>query len=241
MKTKMIEKLNIKKAFTLAEVLITLGIIGIIAAVTIPSLIQNEREKSTVTALRKNYSDFTNAIRLAINENGSTNYWDFINGNPDYNSKVAMDILLKYLNISKYCGNGVGCFPAQKYLNLNKTEALNYNAVAAFAKAQLASGASVLIYRDNRTRMTIMIDVNGFKGPNQLGVDTFHMDFYNDKNALIPYGLQSDATSPFDTTCRDKTASTATGKGCAAWVIYSENMDYLHCSNLSWNGKRTCD
>lgn len=41
-----------KAAFTLAEVLITLGIIGVVAAMTMPSLIQNYQEKATVTKLK---------------------------------------------------------------------------------------------------------------------------------------------------------------------------------------------
>lgn len=39
--------------FTLAEVLITLGIIGIAASMTMPSLIQNHKEKETVAKLKK--------------------------------------------------------------------------------------------------------------------------------------------------------------------------------------------
>lgn len=31
-----------------------------------------------------------------------------------------------------------------------------------------------------------------------------------------------------------------TGGGCTAWVIFNENMDYLHCDDLSWNGKTKC-
>ena len=45
-----------KKGFTLAEVLITLGIIGVVAALTLPSLIQNYKEKATVTAVKESYS-----------------------------------------------------------------------------------------------------------------------------------------------------------------------------------------
>lgn len=47
------KKINRKTAFTLAEVLITLGIIGVVAALTLPSLIQSYREKETVAKLKK--------------------------------------------------------------------------------------------------------------------------------------------------------------------------------------------
>lgn len=56
-----------KIAFTLAEVLITLGIIGVVAAMTMPVLIQNQREKVVVTQLKKSsvsvFSSFFNGSR----------------------------------------------------------------------------------------------------------------------------------------------------------------------------------
>ena len=52
----MFDKFNKAKAFTLSEVLITLGIIGIIAAMTLPSLVGRYQEKVTVTRLKKYYS-----------------------------------------------------------------------------------------------------------------------------------------------------------------------------------------
>lgn len=65
--------LKIKKipAFTLAEVLITLGIIGVVAALTIPTLMQKADEQATVSALKKTYSTLTQAYNLAVNDNSS--------------------------------------------------------------------------------------------------------------------------------------------------------------------------
>ena len=60
-----------KIAFTLAEVLITLGIIGVVAALTLPALIANYKEKAFVVAAKKNYSVLTNAINKWNVENGS--------------------------------------------------------------------------------------------------------------------------------------------------------------------------
>ena len=45
-----------KSGFTLAEVLITLGVIGVVAAMTMPSLVAHYKEKQTVVALKKFYS-----------------------------------------------------------------------------------------------------------------------------------------------------------------------------------------
>lgn len=60
-----------KKGFTLAEVLITLGIIGVVAAMTMPSLIQNYRKKEATTRIKKFYSMMSQAVLLqqTITEN----------------------------------------------------------------------------------------------------------------------------------------------------------------------------
>ncbi len=65
----MIEK---KLGFTLAEILITLGIIGVVAAVTIPMLISNYQKRSTETQLKKAYSLLVNASRQAIADDNLT-------------------------------------------------------------------------------------------------------------------------------------------------------------------------
>ena len=54
-----------KNGFTLAEVLITLGIIGIVAAMTLPALVGKYQKKVTVTRLKKFYSTMQQAIQLA--------------------------------------------------------------------------------------------------------------------------------------------------------------------------------
>lgn len=65
-----------KLAFTLAEILITLGVIGVVAAITIPGLITSYNKKITETRLAKFYSVFNQAIRLSVAENGDVDTWD---------------------------------------------------------------------------------------------------------------------------------------------------------------------
>ncbi len=62
-----------KRAFTMAEVLITLGVIGIIAALTIPQLIKNYQAKVLETAFKKSYSNLSKAYLMTQNELGITN------------------------------------------------------------------------------------------------------------------------------------------------------------------------
>ena len=74
-----------KNSFTLAEVLITLGIIGVVAAMTLPALIQKQNEKATVVQLKKAYSMLSQAVLAEIAENGTVDNWNL--GNTDIGLK----------------------------------------------------------------------------------------------------------------------------------------------------------
>ena len=69
------EQRTIKRGFTLAEVLITLGIIGIVAAMTMPTLIQKNNNKVVETRLMKFYSVINQAIKMAEVDYGDKVYW----------------------------------------------------------------------------------------------------------------------------------------------------------------------
>ena len=65
-------------AFTLAEVLITLGIIGVVAAMTMPALIEHHQKSVISSRLKKFYSSINQAIKLSEVDNGSSEYWDIL-------------------------------------------------------------------------------------------------------------------------------------------------------------------
>ena len=66
-------------AFTLAEVLVTLGIIGVVAALTMPALIQNYSNQVVETRLKKFYSTMNQAIAMSIKDNGDVETWTYFN------------------------------------------------------------------------------------------------------------------------------------------------------------------
>lgn len=68
---------KMNKGFTMAEVLITLGIIGIVAAMTLPSLVGKYQKVQTVNQLKKAYSVLAQAIELSEVQNEHVKYWDF--------------------------------------------------------------------------------------------------------------------------------------------------------------------
>ena len=68
-----------RAAFTLAEVLITLGIIGVVAALTMPALIQNYTNSVAEARLKKFYSIMNQAILQSIVDNGEVESWSYFN------------------------------------------------------------------------------------------------------------------------------------------------------------------
>ena len=82
-----------KNSFTLAEVLITLGIIGVVAAMTMPTLIKKHQQRVLVTRLQKNYSIVSQALITSVSENGSMNEWDL---GVDYNKANLKRVVDKY-------------------------------------------------------------------------------------------------------------------------------------------------
>lgn len=238
--------------FTLAEILITLGIIGIVSAMTIPSLIQGMEDHATVTALKKAYSTLSNAYKMAEQEYGTPDNWGLASTNP---SKETLNKLKPYLNVTKDCIDGSnGCFPTgvtYKTLKPNGNDGIYDN--ASNPKLRLADGISImgLGWGASPTCNTgvgstpalqtvcdqYAVDINGDKKPNQLGKDLFW--FYLTKYGIIPIGTEQDSTHPFSAACKDK--DTAWGDSCSAWVIYNENLDYLHCNNLDWSTKTKCN
>jgi len=96
-----VKRISKIKGFTLAEVLITLAIIGVVAALTMPTLMANHRKKVTITRLQKFYSAMNQAIKLSEVQNGEIKYWESENlgFNPDNTLGWYEKYLQPYMNI----------------------------------------------------------------------------------------------------------------------------------------------
>lgn len=137
----------LKQAFTLAEVLITLGIIGIVAAMTVPTLIANIQRKNYTTKLKKFYSTMNQAVISAEDEFGAISDWDF---------KIPPN---------KFVETYFGPYLKFSILNSNNNEN-NQSADIIFS-----DGSTLKIYRGNC--MDLYLDLNGDKKPNKFGYDKF--------------------------------------------------------------------
>lgn len=178
-----------KAGFTLAEVLITLGIIGVVAAITIPGLINAYRAQQLRAQFNKSYSVVQQAFKLMESDDVDTNMRNYTRTNPFYLT------FQKYLSQSTICGsyvdnnnvsntkNPAGCYQYKisniddgyKYLNSN-----SFIADGLFNNGELMLPDGTLIFFDDSPEsegwkgVIIYIDINGYKkGPNRLGYDFF--------------------------------------------------------------------
>ena len=93
-----------KAAFTLAEVLITLGIIGVVAALTMPVLIENHKKQVIISKLDKAYSTISNAYVLAKESNGDMENWGLVEyQSATKNEEDFLYYISPFLSVQKYC------------------------------------------------------------------------------------------------------------------------------------------
>jgi prepilin-type N-terminal cleavage/methylation domain-containing protein len=132
-----------KKGFTLAEVLITLGIIGVVAALTIPGLVANYQEKVTVTKLKKAYTTLSNAYSLAAIEQGDPLTWFSSTDSETVMTKKFFDNLKPHLQITKDCNGATGCLSTAGTKLLHGTSFDNPETDTRYQKIILADGVAV--------------------------------------------------------------------------------------------------
>ena len=246
------------KNFTLSEVLICLVVIGIISITIVPIIIQRYDEKVTIAKVKNAYFILSEAYSKAITENGGgLEEWKCFNRNTGgiLGGKCIMDELSKHLNIINKSSKGKDNIPYS--LNKQDNTINNYTKMTSF---KLSNGFIIKIsehsagcytyekWKDidsiERFSCQIFVDINGEKGPNALGRDVFGFKIHNTKIAGL--GNTTEPYYTFQRMCNisktnDIWDGNTNGSACTAWILENDNMDYLHCSNLSWTGKRKCN
>ena len=206
-----------KAAFTLAEVLITLGIIGVVAALTLPTLIQNHQKQVYVTQLKKAYSTLGNAFNKMAVDEGVVD-WDqtycaqiyglWGNGPSPTNEELneCFNNLTKQMNVIKkkefgetvnnadWCGD---VCQADNYYVFMTSDGVTINSCAAF---------------------DLYVDINGTKSPNVEGRDVFSFWVYFSDNKIVPGGSYND----YWKNCSATNLSTS----CTAKVLIEGKMNY---------------
>ncbi|MBE7705645.1 MAG: type II secretion system protein [Cyanobacteria bacterium SIG30] len=205
------------KAFTLAEVLITLAIIGVVAALTIPSVVANHKRNEIETSLKSSYSILSNAFNLAIKDYGPTYTWSIEEKeNQAQNAEAFFNkFFAPYLKIAKSCGTsttsdcvydfyslggGLFSFPAG-------------NTSDHFSRFYLTNGmtitALVATMNGKIHQLQLYVDTNGWKKPNKMGIDVQYF--------IITLEKQDDPK-------RGYTLDSGTGDGTYAFMIQHTNF-----------------
>ena len=165
-----------KTGFTLAEILISLAILGVVAAVTLPSINANVNNQAMEKQTLKFYTQFKKAIDLYKAEEGV----DSITGN-DFKPDTFAS---KYFNLAQKCNADDKCYP-DKYTSWNGKDTSMDNVNNFFNNDGiyvLADGTvfSIDYDSDESVPLGVYFDVNGKKGPNKVGYDFWHFNVYYD-------------------------------------------------------------
>ena len=224
------------KAFTLAETLITIGIIGVVAAMTIPTLIKNYKAQVTATKLKKTYSILSQAMNAAVAKYGDSKYW------PEWDTS-AEDILRIYLapeiiNAKVYPTNNdwgkTMCFEKNALLETNYGESkvqyswMDGTHISTPFQANITASIKL---NDNTciglnpafawgTPKMFMIDINGSNiKPNRTGYDLFF--FTTVDNNIYPYKYDKPYEELMDANIRNSCHPKAPlgGSWCAAKIM----------------------
>ena len=182
-----------RAAFTLAEVLITLGIIGVVAALTLPTLIQNHQKQVYVTQLKKAYSTINNAYNKMAADEGVVDWtqtycyysfsWDDGEQVRVERKKECFDRLTKQMNVIKKKELGVAC--SEPWCQYNSTDEHFFDYIFV--------NTDGITYMFSCALQILRIDVNGTqKGPNQDGRDIFELIVIYGENKIIPNGSEHD-------------------------------------------------
>ena len=193
-----------KVAFTLAEVLITLGIIGVVAAMTLPMLIAKHQKITTVAQLQKAYSTLSQAFTMAQKDYGDISQWEFKPENPEDSTQSLQDdldvfasrYLIPYLKIVTLCKGGSAAkkdcsYPI--YSTDGRESGLHYKEGNLY-KFILNNQNTVWLAYDNNSgdftmgTMLIFVDINGSQKPNTYGKDIFLMVLNSNSSKLKMFG-----------------------------------------------------
>lgn len=199
-------------AFTLAETLIVIGVIGIVSALTLPNLNSSTGDKERVAKVKKIYQNLQDAFGRAEAVYGPYEEWIKTTDTTDgLKSKRIGERITEFMKLSKNCETSTDA-------------ACNGPSITPdYYKVITADGTWISFNRSE-----IDVDIDGLqKGPSEYGVDLFRF-VINENLGIVPNGTQLNLTFP--NMLRDLEAR----RGYAAyWIIKYDNADYLQIKEVS--------
>lgn len=250
-------KLRNLVAFSYSEVIIVVGVLGIVAVRTIPIIYTDCERNLALVQLEKEYAVLSSGFNSAIKENGSPDNWGLV-GAGDATGLFNINLVLsQYFKTSQNCNTESGCFSDGTYKNMKGADSPNVlDQDTNYTKFRLSDGTSVAVtqlnddcsldwgeQQLNNVCGMVLVDINGEKSPNTYGEDLF--GFALTQQGIFPLGsLMQTNGYPFSAFCSQNSNANfkyENGLSCTAWALYNKNMDYLDCKGLNWSsGKTTC-
>lgn len=180
---------NKRRAFTLSEVLLVLSVIGVVAALTIPTLIQKSQEQEYNSSLKKIYSDLLQATThvqyLGVDFPATTDAEGVRN---------SFGTVFKYIRTDTAVNIWGDVDSSSTYKNYKGTAPAYIHMINNGPAAILANGMFIGFYsgyRITRDHHEIYLDTNGRKGPNMFGFDLhkFFLEFKDGQYKLLAAGM----------------------------------------------------
>lgn len=166
-----VKKKTKDNGFTLAEVIITLVLIGVVSAITIPALIQNIRDNQYKTGYRKAYSVVSQAFQSAFANNQLVAYTGL---NSSEGGEGNFDAIKQYFSIQKECDSASlsQCWADSNEVNFRNISSFNSLTQSFIDNSGMSWKPRA---RENVTDCTpgILVDINGLAKPNKWGQDRF--------------------------------------------------------------------
>ena len=227
-------KVKLNFGFTLAEVLITLGIIGIVAALVIPNIVTKYQKHVTVSHLKKAYSIVSQALVSSQAENGDMVEWgldnagDFMAGGID-NSAAAYAAItntyvnkyfIPYLNVADNCGLKCNRQKNIKRYRLNGQQWLWYRHYVVYLKDGMIIAFSFDNVNGLMNTIHTYVDINGDQKPNISGRDIFTFNFNSSTNKVNFAGSEFNRSQLLADwrSCCNKNAGDYSGDYCGALI-----------------------
>jgi len=215
------------KGFTLAEIIVTLTIIGVVAAITIPVLNVKTEESKFIAQLGKANNTLQTSIKLAAinNDNLPIKHWETVSDatSPQTKAAALFEALTENMTTADNCASLSTCL-APTYLTLAK-KTVNAAWKTNLVCTMTSDSITFCIMPDFSA---IVIDLNGPQKPNTFGVDAFIFGPIDDVHNTI------NAKNDLATCSKDSTDATYIGSGgCAEWALKKGNMDYRR-KTVNW-------